>query len=69
VHARQSLAYENRRHCCSALHGVTAAPLSAAYARLVEGMAADAPEKQAAAEVPTRTGPVTTRTPKEVGRS
>jgi NhaP-type Na+/H+ or K+/H+ antiporter len=51
------------------LHGVTAAPLSAAYARLVEGMAADAPEKQAAAEVPTRTGPVTTRTPKEVGRS
>jgi NhaP-type Na+/H+ or K+/H+ antiporter len=50
------------------LHGVTAAPLSAAYARLVEGMAADAPEKQVAAEVPTRTGPVTTRTPKEVGR-
>ena len=55
--------------CSVLLHGVTAAPLSAAYARLVEGMAADAPEKQAAAEVPTRTGPVTTRTPKEVGRS
>jgi NhaP-type Na+/H+ or K+/H+ antiporter len=28
------------------LHGVTAAPLSAAYARRVEGMAADAPEKR-----------------------
>ena len=33
------------------LHGVTAAPLSAAYARRVEGMPADAPEK------PTRMGP------------
>ena len=28
------------------LHGVTAAPLSAAYARRVEGMAADAPERR-----------------------
>src|SRR5215204_2772560 len=28
------------------LHGLTAAPLSAVYARRVEGMAADAPEKQ-----------------------
>ena len=28
------------------LHGITAAPLSAVYARRVQGMAADAPEKQ-----------------------
>ena len=28
------------------LHGVTAAPLSASYARRVERMAPDAPEKQ-----------------------
>jgi NhaP-type Na+/H+ or K+/H+ antiporter len=42
------------------LHGVTAAPLSAAYARRVEGMSADAPEKRGAAEVPTRVGTVTT---------
>jgi NhaP-type Na+/H+ or K+/H+ antiporter len=55
--------------CSVLLHGVTAAPLSAAYARRVEVMAAGAPEKQAAAEVPTRTGPVMTRTPVEVGRS
>ena len=40
------------------LHGVTAAPLSAAYARRVEGMAADVPEKQDAVEVPSHTGPV-----------
>jgi NhaP-type Na+/H+ or K+/H+ antiporter len=40
------------------LHGVTAAPLSAAYARQVERMAADVPEKQDAAEAPSRTGPV-----------
>ncbi len=41
------------------LHGVSAAPLSAAYARRVEGMPADAPEKRAAVEMPTRvdTGP------------
>jgi NhaP-type Na+/H+ or K+/H+ antiporter len=40
------------------LHGVTAAPLSAAYARRVDGMAADVPEKGEAVEVPIRTGPV-----------
>jgi sodium/hydrogen antiporter len=41
------------------LHGVSAAPLSAAYARRVEGMAADAQKKRAAVEMPTRvdTGP------------
>jgi NhaP-type Na+/H+ or K+/H+ antiporter len=36
------------------LHGLTAAPLSAAYARKVEGMAADVPEKREAVELPTR---------------
>jgi sodium/hydrogen antiporter len=36
------------------LHGVTATPLSAAYARWVEGMAVDAPEKQGAVEASTR---------------
>jgi NhaP-type Na+/H+ or K+/H+ antiporter len=36
------------------LHGVTAAPLSAAYARRVEGMAVDAPEKQGVVEASTR---------------
>jgi len=35
------------------LHGVTAAPLSATYARRLEGMPADAPEKREAAKVPT----------------
>src|SRR5215217_4399518 len=40
------------------LHGVTAAPLSAAYARRVEEMAADVPEKRDAAEVPSSIGPV-----------
>ena len=39
------------------LHGVTAAPRSAAYARRVEGMSADAPEKREAVEMPTRMGP------------
>jgi NhaP-type Na+/H+ or K+/H+ antiporter len=38
------------------LHGVTAAPLSAVYARRVEGMAADAPEKQGSVELTTRVG-------------
>jgi sodium/hydrogen antiporter len=38
------------------LHGVTAAPLSAAYARRVREMAADAPEKREAVELPTRVG-------------
>ena len=42
------------------LHGVTAAPLSEAYARRVEGMAADAPEKQGTVESPTRVGSVPT---------
>jgi NhaP-type Na+/H+ or K+/H+ antiporter len=36
------------------LHGLTAAPLSAAYSRRVEGMAADVPEKRDAVEVPER---------------
>jgi sodium/hydrogen antiporter len=40
------------------LHGLTAAPLSAVYARRVDGMAADAPEKQATVESPTRGGSV-----------
>jgi NhaP-type Na+/H+ or K+/H+ antiporter len=40
------------------LHGVTAAPLSAMYARRVDGMAAGAPEKQEAVELPTRMGSV-----------
>jgi NhaP-type Na+/H+ or K+/H+ antiporter len=38
------------------LHGVTAAPLSAAYARHVRGMVADAPEKQEQVEAPTHDG-------------
>jgi hypothetical protein len=42
------------------LHGVTATPLSAAYARRVEGMAQDAPEKQGAVEVSTRLGSAST---------
>src|SRR4029450_3521797 len=42
------------------LHGVTAAPLSAAYARRVEGMAAGVPEKQEAVELPTRMGSAST---------
>jgi len=42
------------------LHGMTAAPLSALYARWVEGMAADAPEKKGAEEMPTRVASVPT---------
>ena len=38
------------------LHGVTAAPLSDAYARRVQKMVPDAPEKRIAVEVPTRVG-------------
>jgi NhaP-type Na+/H+ or K+/H+ antiporter len=38
------------------LHGLTAAPLSAVYARRVQGMAADTPEKQGTVELPTRVG-------------
>ena len=44
-------------------HGVTAAPLSAAYARRVGKMAADAPERQETVELPTRAGSVTTSDP------
>jgi NhaP-type Na+/H+ or K+/H+ antiporter len=42
------------------LHGVTAAPLSAMYARRVEGMAEGVPEKQEAVELPTRMDSVST---------
>jgi sodium/hydrogen antiporter len=42
------------------LHGVTAAPLSDAYARHVGKMAADVPERQETVEVPTRVGPTPT---------
>jgi NhaP-type Na+/H+ or K+/H+ antiporter len=42
------------------LHGLTAAPLSAIYARRAQKMGPDAPEKQRAAEVPTRMGSVPT---------
>lgn len=38
------------------LHGVTAAPLSTVYARRVERMADDVPEKKGTIEVPTRMG-------------
>jgi sodium/hydrogen antiporter len=48
------------------LHGLTAAPLSEAYARRVEGMAADAPEKQGALEVPARMGAVPATEPEIV---
>jgi NhaP-type Na+/H+ or K+/H+ antiporter len=47
------------------LHGVTAAPLSAAYARRVEGMAADVPEKRDAVAVPSRMGPVAATRPEK----
>ena len=40
------------------LHGVTAAPLSEAFARRVDGMAVDAPEKGGTPGVPTRGDPV-----------
>jgi NhaP-type Na+/H+ or K+/H+ antiporter len=42
------------------LHGITAAPLSDAYARRVEEMAVDAPEKQGAVEASTRPGSAST---------
>jgi sodium/hydrogen antiporter len=42
------------------LHGATAAPLSEAYARRIDGMSADASEKQGAVEMPTRMGSVPT---------
>jgi sodium/hydrogen antiporter len=47
------------------LHGLTAAPLSAAYSRRVERMAADVPEKRDAAEVPYRVGPGTATRPEK----
>jgi NhaP-type Na+/H+ or K+/H+ antiporter len=40
------------------LHGITAAPLSAVYARRVQGMVAGAPEKQGTVEAPTHVGSV-----------
>jgi sodium/hydrogen antiporter len=40
------------------LHGITAAPLSAAYARRVRGMEADAQEKQGTVEAPIHGGSV-----------
>jgi NhaP-type Na+/H+ or K+/H+ antiporter len=40
------------------LHGATAAPLSSAYARRVERMAADVPEKGGGVELPTHLGSV-----------
>ena len=48
--------YALTRSILKSLHGVMAAPLSAAYTRRVEGMSADAPEKQGALELPTRVG-------------
>jgi sodium/hydrogen antiporter len=47
------------------LHGVTAAPFSAAYARRVEGMAADVTEKREVVEVSTRLDSVSTSEPEE----
>jgi sodium/hydrogen antiporter len=44
--------------CSVLLHGVTAAPLSAAYAHRVDGLSADAPEKRGAVEVPTGVEPM-----------
>ena len=49
------------------LHGITAAPLSAVYARFAEGMAPDALEMQGAIELPTRMGAVPADEPEEVG--
>ena len=40
------------------LHGLTAAPLSAAYARRVDGMSADVPEKRGTVDETTRMGSV-----------
>jgi hypothetical protein len=40
------------------LHGITAAPLSAVYARRVRGMVAGAPEKQGTVEAPIHGGSV-----------
>jgi NhaP-type Na+/H+ or K+/H+ antiporter len=42
------------------LHGLTSAPLSAVYARRVQGMATNTPEKQGTVELATREGSVPT---------
>ena len=49
------------------LHGLTAAPLSAAYARRVDGMSADAPEKRGVVEETTRMKPVKSSTSEKPG--
>jgi NhaP-type Na+/H+ or K+/H+ antiporter len=49
------------------LHGLTAAPLSAAYARRVDGMSAEALEKRGATEETTRMGPVKSSIPEKPG--
>jgi sodium/hydrogen antiporter len=49
------------------LHGVTAAPLSAAYARRVGAMAPDAPEKRGTTETPTQTSPAPAGEPEKAG--
>src|ERR687893_78220 len=51
------------------LHGLTAAPLSAAYARRVDGMSADVPEKRGATEETTRMGPVKSSISEKPGAS
>ena len=49
------------------LHGLTSAPLSAAYARRVDGMSAEAPEMRGAAEETTRMGRVKSRISEKPG--
>ena len=49
------------------LHGLTAAPLSAAYARRVDGMSADVPEKRGTVDETTRMGPVKSSIPEKPG--
>jgi NhaP-type Na+/H+ or K+/H+ antiporter len=51
------------------LHGVTAGPLSAAYARRVQDMGPDAPEKREAVEAPIRVGWVPASKPTGEARS
>jgi len=47
------------------LHGVTAAPISAAYARRVERIAPEVPEKRDAVEVPSSIGPAAATRPEK----
>jgi hypothetical protein len=47
------------------LHGLSAAPLSAAYADRVEKMAPDAPENEGAVVAPTHRGSMPTEDPKQ----